>query len=145
LELKEYRKSIFQFFPFFTGKLGLPQDKGGKQSDWSCPAWSQAQKRQEGRQPSGTGQGVLHHRQQGLLEAGWKHRLQRILGKIYFGYIIDCGCIDPSKLFKRKYLFQHFQNIFISSIHTDRFRQRNPLKNDCKIEIRKKYNIYRIA
>jgi hypothetical protein len=34
-------------------------------------------------------------------------------------------------LFKRKYLFQHFQNIFISSIHTDRFRQTNPLKNDC--------------
>jgi len=92
LELKEYRKSIFQFFPFFTGKLGLPQDKGGKQSDWSCPAWPQAQKRQEGRLPSGTGQGVLHHRQQGLSEAGWKHPLQRILGKIYFGYIIDCGC-----------------------------------------------------
>jgi hypothetical protein len=131
LELKEYRKSIFQFFPFFTGKLGLPQDKGGKQSDWSCPAWPQAQKRQEGRLPSGIRQGVLHHRQQGLSEAGWKHPLQRILGKIYFGYIIDCGCIDPSKLFKSKYLFQHFQNIFISSIHTDRFRQTNPLKNDC--------------
>ena len=41
-----------------------------------------------------------------------------ILGKIYFGYIIDCGCIDPSKLFKRKYLFQHFQNIFVSSIYS---------------------------
>jgi hypothetical protein len=47
--------------------------------------------------------------------------LQRILGKIYFNYIIDCGCFDPSKLFKRKYLFQHFQTIFTSSIHTDRF------------------------
>ncbi len=109
MELKEYRKSIFQFFPFFTGKLGLPQDKGGKQSDWSCPAWPQAQKRQEGRLPSGTGQGVLHHRQQGLLEAGWKHPLQRILGKIYFGYIIDCGCIDPSNCLSVNIYFNIFK------------------------------------
>ena len=84
MKVKVSRKSIVQYISFVTGELGLPEDTGGYQSHRTCPAWPDAYKCQEGREPSGTGQGILLHGQQGLLEAGWEHPLQGVLGNLYF-------------------------------------------------------------
>ena len=76
----------------------MPEDTGGYQSHRTCPAWPEAYKSQVGREPSGTGQGILLRGQQGLLEEGWKGPLQGVLGILYFYflyfYIRDCRYFD---------------------------------------------------
>jgi len=62
----------------------MPEDTGGYQSHRTCPAWPEAYKRQQGREPSGTSQGILLHGQRGLLEEGWKYPVQGVLGNLYF-------------------------------------------------------------
>jgi hypothetical protein len=83
-KVKVYRKSIVQYISFVTGELGLPEDTRGYQSHRTCPAWPEAYKRQEGREPSGTGQGILLHGQRGLLEENRKYPVQGVLGNLYF-------------------------------------------------------------